>query len=220
MTSTVDPHTLAPDEALTERASAPDRARDHLETLRGSVRSLATRAGGDETERWLLRAGAILVPFGFVAILAGYWGAAHAGRVIQQIPYQISGGILGLALVFAGAFSYFAYWLTRILRAQQRVITALDEQTQAIVGELRSLRDQISAAPAAAVVPTAGGAAPAVTAADGGAAGTLVATPKGSLVHLGTCPVVAGRDDLRPVEVIGAGDRPCKVCAPVSNGST
>jgi hypothetical protein len=218
MTSTVDPHTLAPDEAVTDRASAPDRARDHLATLRASVRSLATRAAGDDTERWLLRAGAILVPFGFVAILAGYWGAAHAGRVIQQIPYQISGGILGLALVVAGAFSYFAYWLTRILRAQQRMITALDEQTQAIVGELRSLRDQIPMAPAA-VVPTAGTAATTGTTADGGTAGTLVATPKGSLVHLGTCPVVAGRDDLRPVEVIGAGDRPCKVCAPVSNGS-
>jgi hypothetical protein len=213
MTSTVDPHTLAPDEAVTDRASAPDRARDHLATLRASVRSLATRAAGDDTERWLLRAGAILVPFGFVAILAGYWGAAHAGRVIQQIPYQISGGILGLALVFAGAFSYFAYWLTRILRAQQRVITALDEQTQAIVGELRSLRDQIPADPAPAVV-TAGTATTA-----GGAAGALVATPKGSLVHRGTCPVVAGRDDLRPVEVIGAGNRPCKVCDPVSNGS-
>jgi hypothetical protein len=218
MTSTVDPHTLAPDEASTGRASAPDRARDHLETLRASVRSLATRAAGNETERWLLRAGAILVPFGFVAILAGYWGAAHAGRVIQQIPYQISGGILGLALVFAGAFSYFAYWLTRILRAQQRVITALDEQTQAIVGELRSLRGQIPVTTAARVVSTTGTATP-VTTADGGAAGTLVATPKGSLVHLGTCPVVAGRGDLRPVEVIGAGDRPCKVCAPVSSGS-
>jgi hypothetical protein len=213
MTSTVDAHALAPAETPTEAADAPDRSRDHLETLRASVRALATRASGDETERWLLRAGAILVPLGFVAILAGYWGAAHAGRVIQQIPYQISGGILGLALVFAGAFAYFAYWLTRILRAQQRVIAALDEQTQAIVDELRSLRDRIPGAPAVtATAPDAGGAG------DAGA-GALVATPKGSLVHRGSCPVVAGRADLRPVAGIGPGARPCKVCAPVSNGA-
>jgi hypothetical protein len=209
MTSTVDPHALAPDDAPAERASAPDRARDHLEALRASVRSLATRAAGDETERWLLRVGALLVPFGFVAIFAGYWGAAHAGRVIQQIPYQISGGILGLALVFAGAFSYFAYWLTRILREQQRVIVALDEQTQAIVGELRQLREAMPAEVGVPIAAVAGDGAPDV----------LVATPKGSLVHRGTCSVVAGRGDLRPVPGIGPGERPCKVCAPLSNGS-
>lgn len=203
-TQILQPEHLAPDEHSPAQASR----RDHLEVLRASVAALATRAAGDEVERWLLRAGALLVPLGFVAIVAGYWGAAHAGRVIQQIPYQISGGLLGVALVFAGAFAYFSYWLTRILREQQRTITKLDEQTTAIVGVLHALREAIDARDT-----SPNGAAPT------GRAEPLVATRKGTLVHRATCPVVATRPDLRPADPSRPEARPCKVCAPDVEGA-
>lgn len=200
----IEPHILQPEQvAPDESLSAKPSRRDHMAALRAAVRSVATRSPGEEVERWLLRAGAVLVPLGFFAIVAGYWGAAHAGRVIQQIPYQISGGLLGVALVFAGAFAYFSYWLTRILREQQRTITALDQQTTTIVGELRALRQAIEA--------DGGGASRAAPANE---TEPLVATPKGSLVHRAGCPVVAGRLDLRPADLSRPEARPCKVCVP------
>ena len=67
------------------------------------LRAMTARLAGGGTgpsERSLLLAGAVLVPLGVLLIIGGYWGAAHAPRVIQQIPYEISGGILGLAFVF------------------------------------------------------------------------------------------------------------------------
>ena len=111
--------------------------RNHLAELRLAARALGRRSGAD-TQRWLLTAGAALVPIGLLLVVLGYWGAAHAPREIQQVPYLISGGLLGLALVFAGGFAYFAYWLTRILREQIRIGDKIDEQTQRLSDELRS----------------------------------------------------------------------------------
>ena len=43
-----------------------------------------------------------LIVFGFVCILLGWYGAAHSPYQYQEIPYLISGGLLGVALVIAG----------------------------------------------------------------------------------------------------------------------
>lgn len=168
-----------------------DTGRNRLAELRQAAANLHRRASTAGTERWLLLAGAILVPLGLVLIVAGYWGAAHAPRVIQQIPYQLSGGVLGTALVFAGGFSYFAYWLTQILNEQQRTAARLDAQTAALVEELRALRAAVVGVEAVSDEPD------------------LVTTPGGTLAHLPSCPVVAGRADTKPA---AAGSRPCKVC--------
>jgi hypothetical protein len=126
--------------------------RDVLEELHHSARRLATAS--KLQDRWLLWAGSFLVPTGLLLILLGYRGAAHAPRVIQQIPYQISGGIFGLALVFAGTFSYFAWWLTRVVRQQERLAARIDAQTATLVAELRAIRNSISGAPTESLVPT------------------------------------------------------------------
>lgn len=163
-----------------------------LADLRAATARLRTRATSD-TERWLLLGGAILVPLGIVAIVLGYWGAAHAPRVIQQIPYAISGGFLGVGLVFAGGFSYFAWWLTRMVREQSRVADRVDAQTAAFVAEIAGLRAELRG--------LSGSAAPAAQ---------LVSTPNGELVHRPSCRAVAGRTDVVPA----TGGVPCKVCQP------
>jgi hypothetical protein len=171
-------------------AAAEPTAR--LAELRAATARLRTRATSD-TERWLLLGGAVLVPLGLVLVVLGYWGAAHAPRVIQQIPYVMSGGFLGIGLVFAGSFSYFAWWLTRIVREQSGLAARMDAQTDALVAELSAVRAELRHL--------------------GGVVTTgpeLVSTRGGELVHRPTCRVVAGRTDLRPVT-----DGPaCKVCQP------
>jgi ABC-type branched-subunit amino acid transport system substrate-binding protein len=39
---------------------------------------------------------------------------------VKQMPYMVSGGLLGLALVVAGGFCYFGYWQTQVVRAVRR----------------------------------------------------------------------------------------------------
>src|SRR5438105_2525020 len=85
--------------------------------LAEGVGKLRAKSGSDEVvERVLMIGGGVLLLGGFVAIVIGWFGASHAGNVFEQIPYMISGGLLGLGLVFAGGAFYFAYWLTRMVR--------------------------------------------------------------------------------------------------------
>src|SRR5207248_3662692 len=105
--------------------------------------------------------------------------------------YVISGGLFGLALVFLGGFSYFAYWVTRLVQEQRR-------QTDALLDALTALRPVEAAAPREATR-TAGAA--------------LVATAKGSMAHRPDCAVVAGKRGLRKVTARDDLD-PCKLCEP------
>src|SRR5437899_783537 len=108
-------------EIMVERDAA-----DRQRRLATAVKTLRTRAGGSDGARTLLIAGGVLLPLGFILIVLGWYGAAHTVNVYEQIPYSISGGTLGLGLVFAGGFSYFAYWLTQMVYAARRA-EAVDE---------------------------------------------------------------------------------------------
>ena len=44
---------------------------------------------------------------GFVAVVFGWYGASHSAYLFQEIPYLISGGLLGVALVTGGGFLFF-----------------------------------------------------------------------------------------------------------------
>jgi hypothetical protein len=84
--------------------------------LAAAVRGLRTRAANTDLERALLIVGGVLMPLGVLLILLGWEGVSHTPLPFEQNSYLISGGILGLALVFAGGFIYFAYWQTVRIR--------------------------------------------------------------------------------------------------------
>jgi len=88
--------------------------------LADAVRGVGTRAGGPVPARALLIIGGVLVGLGAVLIILAWIGAANTTDVFEQIPYMISGGLLGLALVFAGGFCYFGYWQTELVHAARR----------------------------------------------------------------------------------------------------
>src|SRR2546421_5825231 len=86
--------------------------------------------------RWVGRAtrpvgGWVLAGLGVIAILVGYLGISRESLVAKQLPYLISGGIGGIALVGAGA----ALIATEDLR---RFRTRLD-RLEAMVGDLHSV---------------------------------------------------------------------------------
>jgi len=173
--------------------------------LAASLARLRRRAQLVATQRWLAVAGGVMIPLGAVLILAGWYGSAHTTLPWEQTPYVISGGLLGLALVVAGASFYFGYWLTRLVGGQRELIDALTRMEERLraAGTEPSTSALSSPTRARGVV--------------SGASAALVATRSGSLFHRPDCQVVAGRapKELRAVDVSTPGMSACKLCAPL-----
>ena len=74
------------------------------------------RTSGIKGEQWLFVAGGALVLAGIVLVIIGWVGTSRTVLVAGQIPYVVSGGLLGLGLIFLGAFLYFGYWLALLVR--------------------------------------------------------------------------------------------------------
>jgi len=170
--------------------------------LAASLSRLRRRAQLVVTQRWLAVAGGVMIPLGAVLIIAGWYGSAHTTLPWEQTPYIISGGLLGLALVVAGASFYFGYWLTRLVGGERELLDVLTR-----------IEARLQAAEADRPPTTTAGGRAVVT----GATGSLVATRSGSLFHRPDCQVVAGRSpkELRTVDVSAPGMSACKLCAPL-----
>ena len=69
--------------------------------------------------------GTMLMTAGIAAILFAWWGVAHTGYVWEQMPYVVSGGVLGLGLIGVGGFLYFGSWLTKLVEEQRQATQAL-----------------------------------------------------------------------------------------------
>lgn len=197
-----------------EPSGAPQNGGDSTEgryrRLSDGARKL--RIGGGTlhlNERSLMIIGSILAVVGLVAIFVGWYGASHSPFLFQQIPYLISGGLFGLALVFLGSIFYFSHWLTELVRESRSqsaalvdAISRLEETIRQQSGEERSVI------------------AEAISAGDGSSNGSaahadLVATGKGTMAHRPDCVVVAGKRGLRRVS-LDEGLEPCKLCDPFS----
>ena len=155
----------------------------------------------------LFAAGAVCMPLGIVVIALGWYGTAHSHYDYDQRTYLISGGILGLGIIFVGGFLYFGAWLAKAA-ADQR------DSSRQLAEALQSLAD---------VVTKQGMTARAGATAASGAAGTatdsqLVFAGDGTTVHRRDCPLVGSREDLRPTSAATIGpDTPlCRVCRPLS----
>jgi hypothetical protein len=110
--------------------------------------------------RFLISVAAALMVLGLAVILIGWAGAADATVVEEQVPYLISGGLLGLGLTIIGALTLFSHWLTvgiresrereaarradhvELVQALATLTTALSRQEAAENGPARSPRAQ------------------------------------------------------------------------------
>lgn len=157
-------------------------------------------------ERLLMILGGVVAPLGLVMVLLGWWGAANTPYVFEQVPYLISGGLLGVGLIFLGAFFYFAHWMTQLVKEHRA-------QSAAVLDALQRLHDQLteqSATPRSLVaVAAVNGTHPAAPAAPL----ALVATERGTMAHRRDCVVVAGKSGVRAVTA-GDGLAACKLCDP------
>ena len=140
--------------------------------------------------------GAVLLPLGLVIIGLGWYGIAHTPYEYNQLVYLISGGALGLGVIFIGGFLYFAAWIAR-------VGADLKESDKRLSDALLILADSIAhAAPAA-------GSGARRTAGD-----VLVVAGTSTTVHRADCALLEGRDDLTPAGPGGPGLTACRLCNP------
>lgn len=180
-------------------ASAPLSRDDFVE----GVYALRTRTTGFRFgENTLMIMGGIVAPLGILIVILGWVGAARTPLLFEQIPYLISGGLLGLAFVFLGSFFYFAHWITQLVKENRT-------QSSALIAAIAQLQaEYASSANGSTVVTIDNGTSTHAT-----AEVLLVATQRGSMAHREQCAVVAGKADLRivaPADGLAA----CKLCEP------
>ncbi len=183
------------DLAVPDTEASTNGAGSRQQRLAASVRNLRSRQSlsAIPVDRWVLIVGAVMVPVGIALILLAWYGASHKPLIIQQFPYLISGGILGLGLMFTGGLAYFGYWVTRLVQENRTHTRELIDAIDRLVAAGNNDRS-VQAASATS--------------------GTLVATATGTMLHRPDCPIVANRDGLRRVKPGTPGFEPCKICNP------
>lgn len=152
--------------------------------------------------------GIALLPVGLTALLIGWLGVASNGLVFLQLPYVVSGGLLGVGLLFASGTIYLASWISRTAAVQRR-------QNDELLRALTQLQQTV------AVLPLAGASGQGRAGNGGrGHGGQYVATPSGTMFHRPDCAIVTGREDLREVEPDDSRMKPCGMCAPLDADAT
>jgi hypothetical protein len=159
--------------------------------------------------RWVRRAtrpvwGWSLVGLGFVFVLIGYLGISREALVAKQLPYLISGGIGGIALVGFGAMLVG----TEDLKRTQERVDHLERLVEDLHAALLSRAD-----------------APILGSANGEAherqehtrSATVFALPGGQSYHRPDCSMIQGKSEARPVTPAALRRqslKPCRLCEP------
>ena len=138
-------------------------------------------------------AGWALVGAGLLALLLGYIGVSGESLVAKQLPYLVSGGLVGIALVFLGAVLLGLHDLAGLSRR----VEAVERQ----VGDLH--RVLLEAADEVAPVD------------EGTSNGMVTVLAGGHTFHRPDCTVVNGKERARTMSAVEAtteGLAPCKLC--------
>lgn len=142
--------------------------------------------------------GVVLVVAGFVAVFLAWNGAAGLDYVQGQVPYLISGGLVGLGLIAAG--------LTVVL------VQAHRRDTEVLAARLEELLDAVQANGAGTGTAVTGPTAVPDDDADAVVAGR-------STFHLPSCHLIAGSRGLQAMSRDAAEARgltACRVCKPAA----
>ncbi|MBV8984948.1 MAG: hypothetical protein JO248_10970 [Acidimicrobiia bacterium] len=170
-----------------------DDARSRRRSLTEAIAALRVPRANVSLETVFLTVGALFLPIGLVVIILGWYGAAHTGHIYEQNSYIISGGLLGLGLIFVGFALYVGYWMTRQIRATET-------GTQQTLRALRQLQEELRTGGVGGEVASPSG------------ADVFVATQHGSMLHRPTCPAVAGRNVHVVDDRSAAKYRACSIC--------
>lgn len=146
--------------------------------------------------------GWVLAGLGLLALFLGWYGVSGQALTAKQLPYLVSGGLTGIALIVLAAAFLATEDVRRQLAHVKEMERKLDELYSLFVEELGA-----STQPAGGVASTS--------------PSSIVALPAGTSYHRSECSLVAGKSDAVAVDaalVADRGLRPCRVCEPPSLG--
>jgi hypothetical protein len=87
----------------------------------------------------LLRiAAGMLIAAGVIAVLLGYLGIRDQSEVVLQLPYVVSGGLGGLALILLGAAVMIYGQIRQQAQRNAEVVDSLEEWKEAALAEVRA----------------------------------------------------------------------------------
>lgn len=138
------PKTTPPSQgASASQAGASSR----VDQFRGDVTGLDVPTAAAERESWLLWGGVGAVAVGIILVFVGYWGASGTADVAAQMPYLLSGGGIGLALVIVGSVLIGRYSMARLFRFWLALLVAehrsqTDRLIEAMKGSNSGVRGQ------------------------------------------------------------------------------
>ena len=140
---------------------------------------------------WPFLLGTALVAGGLAAIVLGYVGVSGTVHVGLQLPYLVSGALLGLALVGLGS----ALLVVQVLGRQARLLRRLLEESRVAAGP----------GPAPGSGPPSGD-------------GVVLVARGAKRFHRPGCLLVEGKEArrLKPATAARRGLRPCEVCDPAA----
>ncbi len=125
---------------MSKRAN-DDRVEVRRARFREAVARLGEKAQSTELLRMLLFPGAFALVAGFVFMFFGWYGAARTSREIEQVPYLISGGFIGLGLVFIGGLLLAcAFWMSMLQRFSEDARDREEAREQRLRQELGGSR--------------------------------------------------------------------------------
>jgi hypothetical protein len=92
----------------------------------------------------LLKIGLALPVIGLILIGVAWYAASGTAFVNEQVPYLISGGLIGLALVLIGIGLFVRYSLTRLFRFWlARMLIEHQTQTDRLIDALDRVENTI-----------------------------------------------------------------------------
>lgn len=126
------------DDVPQHNGDSPTPVQGRLQRLALVVES-ARHGRTDRNVRKILQVlGMVAIAFGFVCIILGWYGASHSPYLYQEVPYLISGGLLGIALVFAGGILVHSAWSLRKIEEDRRNTLAIVRSVDRLERILRS----------------------------------------------------------------------------------
>ncbi len=134
-----------------DAVAGPEPTSGPADRYSAGVHALKVPDHSERLEHRLYVLGIVLPVIGLVVIGLGWWGASGTKYVYQEIPYAISGGIFGLAVVFIGValFARFSvarllrFWLARLVAEEHlqadRVVEAIEHVAEALTAQAAAL---------------------------------------------------------------------------------
>jgi hypothetical protein len=160
--------------------------------------------------RWAAEAarayiGWILIALGALSIFLGWYGVSGQSLTAKQLPYLISGGVTGIALIIVGAVFLATDNVRRQIGRLQGIERKVDDLYALLVVEPTSESTPAADGVSSTHLPTADETV------------QVVALPTGTTYHRPTCSLIAGKSEAVAVdgkEITTRGLTPCPVCDP------